>query len=960
MKKLSEWIVRRRIVILICMIVLTAVGVFWIPRVKVNDDLTRYLPSDSSMRAGKDLLDREFPDDEEVYTVRVMFRGLTAAQKSEIQKTLQELEHVTGVRQPEENGEYTLYTLETSFGYDTPEEAALEEAVAKRFEQMEVTIRNDDDSSPAIPISVYLVAFGIMTVVLLISCSSYIEPLLFMITIGMAILLGLGSNVFLGEISDVSYGIAAVLQLALSMDYSIILMNRYRQELLKTDDRKTAMAAALRAAFGSITGSAVTTIVGLLVLLFMSFKIGADIGLVLAKGVAFSMLCVFTVLPALILLCGRLIEKTEKKHRRERKARKNPLAAVGRISYRFRGVIAGVFALLLVGAGLLQMRTSTAYTLAKKDPISEHFTTENPLVLVYEKEDEAGAALVAADLTGETAIREITAYATTLGKPYTAAEMVEVLAETGGGAGLSEKTLSLLYYDSFGGELFPMTLSDFAATICDDLGRDEQLSAYFDAQLKRQLQQLRPFVDKKALEQPRSSTELAALLGLDKQQTAGLFALYYGEQYTPDKTLSVHAFLTFLCDRVLVNENYAAAFDSASVASLRQARTLADLTVSQKALSVAEMTQVLGGLSDKADQNTVSLIYLYAASRQHADPTRTLSPDVFFHYLSEKTQDARLAPFFNEELRTQIADAVVQLDKGVRQLRGERFARMILTTTLPEESEQTTAFITRLQKRCDDRLGGAHYLVGNSAMVQEMQQGFSRELLLITLLTAISIFVVVAVTFRSLIIPALLVLIVQCGVWITVTAIGAYGGSMYFLALLIVECILMGATIDYGILYTGYYREKRQTLGVQAALEAAYRGSIHTILTSGSMMVLITASIGPLFHNLTIEQIVRTLSIGCLSAILLILLFLPSLLAVFDRAVLGRRRAAQAAPASAPADASSAPADTSPAPADTSPAPADTSSAPADTSSAPADTSPAPAPSGTSPSPADNGTEQEK
>ena len=142
---------------------------------------------------------------------------------------------------------------------------------------------------------------------------------------------------------DIAFGIAAVLQLALSMDYSIILMNRYRQELKKTDDRKEAMANALRAAFGSITGSAVTTIVGLLVLVFMSFKIGADIGIVLAKGVAFSMLCVFTVLPALILLSHKLIEKTEKKER-AKKARKNGLSAVlGGFSYRFRSVIAILF-----------------------------------------------------------------------------------------------------------------------------------------------------------------------------------------------------------------------------------------------------------------------------------------------------------------------------------------------------------------------------------------------------------------------------------------------------------------------------------------------------------------------------------------------------------------------------------------------------------------------------------------
>ena len=106
---------------------------------------------------------------------------------------------------------------------------------------------------------------------------------------------------------------------------------------------------------------------------------------------------------------------------------------------------------------------------------------------------------------------------------------------------------------------------------------------------------------------------------------------------------------------------------------------------------------------------------------------------------------------------------------------------------------------------------------------------------------------------------------------------------MYYLALLIVECILMGATIDYGILFTSYYREMRATLPVREALIAAYRGSIHTILTSGSIMVLITAVIGPLFGNPTIAEIVRTLAVGCASATLLILFILPGILALCDR-----------------------------------------------------------------------------
>ena len=171
-------------------------------------------------------------------------------------------------------------------------------------------------------------------------------------------------------------------------------------------------------------------------------------------------------------------------------------------------------------------------------------------------------------------------------------------------------------------------------------------------------------------------------------------------------------------------------------------------------------------------------------------------------------------------------------------------------------------------------------------MVYEMQNSFDKELLIITLLTALSIFIVVAITFRSLAIPLILVLIVQCGVFITSSVIGLQGNSIFYLALLIVECILMGATIDYGILFTNYYREMRQTMDVKEALIAAYKGSIHTILTSGSIMVFVTAIIGPFYGNPTVEQIISTLSIGCLSAIILILFILPGILVLCDRWVI--------------------------------------------------------------------------
>ena len=168
-------------------------------------------------------------------------------------------------------------------------------------------------------------------------------------------------------------------------------------------------------------------------------------------------------------------------------------------------------------------------------------------------------------------------------------------------------------------------------------------------------------------------------------------------------------------------------------------------------------------------------------------------------------------------------------------------------------------------------------------MSYEMEQSFDREMLLITLLTAISIFIVVAITFRSLSIPLILVLLVQTGVYVTMTVNGLMGYSIYYLALLIVQCILMGATIDYAILFTNYYRESRKTMDVKESITAAYKGSIHTILTSGLIMIVVTGAIGLSPVDPTIAQICQTVSIGALSATLLILFVLPGLVAALDR-----------------------------------------------------------------------------
>ena len=894
MKRLTNFIVNKRIIILTVMLILTVICGFLAPKVSVNSDMTKYLPDDSSMRQGISLMEKEFPTKEESYTIRAMFKGLTAEKKAEVKDALAAIENVSGVTYEKDSsdynsGEYTLYILNTKYSYNTKEEALIEKQVTEKFSDYEVTVKNDDTSAPDIPLSVYLAAFGIILVVLLISCGSYFEPFLFLVTIGIAVVLNLGTNFFLGEISDVSFGIAAVLQLALSMDYSIILMNRYRQELNRTKDSKEAMASALRAAFGSITGSAVTTIVGLLVLVFMSFKIGADIGIVLAKGVAFSMLCVFTVLPALILMSHKLIEKTEKKNQQKKGNKKISSATLGSFSYRFRGVITVLFILIFVSTGYMQSGTRTVYTLSEKDAIADVFPKDNTVVLLYENADESRITDIVSVLEKKDGVESVISYPTTIGKQCTAKEMTTMLSEMGGNLQADENLLNMVYYHyQTKGKTEPITLTAFVEFISDTVTTNPIFSGFIDESSAAQLAALKPLTNQNTLTAPLPPAALAQALTMDTEQVTQIFMLRYGMEYTPDKTMSMYEFVSFLTENVISDPQYSAMFDDAAKAELYQIKKVADAVVSGKEFTTKEMAEFLGGISDKFNENTVELFYLYSASLKHDYSQSTMSPETMIKYIEKLASGTVFSSLLTDEQKEGIAKVREQLDDGVRQLKGEIHSRLTVTTKLPIESEKTSAFVKDITEICNKKLSGEHYLIGNSAMVNEMESGFSRELMLITLLTAVSIFVVVALTCRSLAIPAILVLIVQCGVFITVSALGTIGGSMYYLALLIVECILMGATIDYGILFTSYYREMRTALPVNEAIVAAYKGSIHTIPTSGTIMVLITAVIGPLFGNPTIEQIVRTLSVGCASAIFLILFVLPGILALCDRIVVGK------------------------------------------------------------------------
>ena len=440
----------------------------------------------------------------------------------------------------------------------------------------------------------------------------------------------------------------------------------------------------------------------------------------------------------------------------------------------------------------------------------------------------------------------------------------------------------------FGADISGKTMS--LKTFADFLLSDPWMSSMMDRTSLGQLRQMQSVIHAAAEETAFTSAELADFLGMEAAQTEQLYTLYLSAHGAVWK-LSPRTLVAFAATELLSGyRDLAGYFDEQTAANLMRAHALIEAVVSGKAYSCSEMTALLASLTDGVSENGIEILYLYYGALNGAAPDRKMTIQQLFSYLSEElVSDARFEAYFDEQTKSDIRKSEAELNEALAQMKGNGYARLVITSDYPDESEETKAYIAAVKALCEENLS-EYYLIGNSVMVSEMDEAFDREYLMITLITAAAIFLVVLFTFRNLIMPLILTLIVQCGVFITVAIIGAYSGAMYYLALLIVQSILMGATIDYGIVFCNFYRENRRTADVTGALRAAYEGSIHTVMTSGSILVLVLAALGIFASSSMISEVCVTLSIGVFIAILLILFVLPGMVACCDKLISRRKK----------------------------------------------------------------------
>ena len=316
----------------------------------------------------------------------------------------------------------------------------------------------------------------------------------------------------------------------------------------------------------------------------------------------------------------------------------------------------------------------------------------------------------------------------------------------------------------------------------------------------------------------------------------------------------------------------------------RKAELFLELMYGGKRYPADRMAQYFAQLGQEVDANMISLLYTYYGSQRLYNDSLQMSIEEVLSYVSGPLlTDPRMASLIPDSVADIISGVEQQMQSGVGMLRGNDHSLCVVLTDYPAESDATYAFVDTLERLEKRYLPSGSNMIGESVMYSEMKNGFSHEMMIVTILTILAIFLIVAITFRSVIVPAILILTVMTAVYVNVVCCGIISGEMLYLAYLIVQSILMGATIDYGILFANYYREKRRTLPARESIFESYKGSIRTIMTSGLIMVVAPAAMALLTDNVMIRNIVGAIAIGAFVAIILILVLLPGVLMVFDR-----------------------------------------------------------------------------
>lgn len=381
MEKLGRKIVKFRIPIFIISILLLIPATIGYINTRVNYDILYYLPDDIETMKGQDILVDEFGTG--AYSM-FLCEGMENKDVAVLKQKIEDVEHVAKLVWYDSFADISIpmemlpEKIRTAFNsedstmmfiiFDTTTSAdetmdAIEDirhiAGKQCFLSGMSAVVTDTKNLAESEVAIYVViAVALSCIVLALTMETYLIPVLFLLSIGMAIVYNMGTNVLTGEISYITKALSAVLQLGVTMDYSIFLWHSYQEKKeVCAGDHKEAMAQAIAATIKSVVGSSITTIAGFVALCFMSFTLGLDLGVVMTKGVVFGVICCVTVLPSMIMIFDKALEKT---------AHRQLIPDFPKVSdfvVKHHMIFAVVFLLLFVPFAYFQANTSVYYNL---------------------------------------------------------------------------------------------------------------------------------------------------------------------------------------------------------------------------------------------------------------------------------------------------------------------------------------------------------------------------------------------------------------------------------------------------------------------------------------------------------------------------------------------------------------------------------------------------------------------
>lgn len=674
MERLVNGILKYKKSILVFFILVTVISLFTSSMVNINYNIMDYLPEEAPSTKALDVMNEEY--DKGAANVRVVLKDVSIVDalkyKEKIKKVdgvddIQWLDDVVNIKEPLElqnqdtieswykNNE-ALFSITVN---EDKEESAIDEIGEIIGENgmisgSAVNIVFAQETTEKELIKMMVILIPIILIILFLTTSSWFEPVLFLSTIGIAIIINSGTNLILGEISFVTKAAGSILQLAVSMDYSIFLLHRFSEFRNEGLAVKEAMKEAILKSVSSILSSGLTTVVGFAALIVMKFKIGPDMGFVMLKAICLSLISVLVLLPVLALYCYKLIDKTQHKSFMPK------FNKFAKVSYKFRHISIILFLLLLIPCFLAQQNNSFSYGASEiysdestkighdTAAINKEFGKTNPLVLMVPK----------GDLVSERAL-------------------------------------------------------------CDELENIDKIT---------------------------SITSYAETVGIT-----------IPTEYVPDDTLSQ-----------LISDNY---------------------------------------------------------------------------------------------------------------------SRFIIVANVKVEGDETFALIDEIRNLAYKYYDDSYYFLGESVNTLDLKETIEDDNKKVNAISIIAIMIILLLTFKSLSLPIILVLVIEFSIWSNLTFNYFIGNDVFYIAYLIISSIQLGATIDYAILFTNRYIENRETMNKKEATQATISTTTVSILTSASILATAGIILGEISTNSIIAQLGILVGRGAILSLILVLFVLPALLMLLDKLI---------------------------------------------------------------------------